>query len=561
MFRKLFFLLFISLSFTFIQAQNCNPLSAITGTRVSTLPTCTNVASMVPLFSGSSAGLVPPFEGGNTSYLRSDGTWATLPSFTYPASGIPNSTGTGWGSSYTTSGSGTQLSLTDSPVFTTGITSPLYVGQFGQTYGTMVLGNASGMRITKTVNDATPVVQASINTATTATGDYYGVVDASNTTHTVVDNSLGLHGTSATLGSTGQAVIDSNGDVSIGYTGASPIPWPLTLGTSGQFHCDASGNCRGATFNGIGLSTSQGAGDYLGGDGTYHVLPSGTNLLPLNNTWTGTNTFQNNLTVDAQGSATGGMNYDSYPLYFNGSFNDAGSTKESWEEILTLGSGTTPTSTLSISPIVGGTTGSHIFSVAADQSSIGGGGSQLTLSASGTSLTSTNSVVISVPSGGAVYSTGSFQGTKFTAGNGGSVINLNPPAGGINSFNQNLTAETGDINVCPTGTPGYTLGAGSGTGATASIQGNNCSGIITITTGQNPVAQSYFITINFSNPFTHYGFCNFNALRVTLQDANYNFSSVYIDTGNAGNFSIGSIGTMTLTGLSNHQWSYNCGGY
>jgi hypothetical protein len=41
----------------------------------------------------------------------------------YPGAGIPNSTGTAWGTSYTISGTGTIVALADSPTFTTAITS------------------------------------------------------------------------------------------------------------------------------------------------------------------------------------------------------------------------------------------------------------------------------------------------------------------------------------------------------------------------------------------------------------------------------------------------------
>jgi hypothetical protein len=52
---------------------------------------------------------------------------------TYPASGIPNSTGSAWGTSYTTTGSGTVVALQTSPTFVTGITSPLLIGGTGTT--------------------------------------------------------------------------------------------------------------------------------------------------------------------------------------------------------------------------------------------------------------------------------------------------------------------------------------------------------------------------------------------------------------------------------------------
>lgn len=61
--------------------------------------------------------------GANGYVLTSNGTTATwepgASSMVYPGAGIPNSTGTAWGTSYTTSGSGTVVALTNSPVFTT----------------------------------------------------------------------------------------------------------------------------------------------------------------------------------------------------------------------------------------------------------------------------------------------------------------------------------------------------------------------------------------------------------------------------------------------------------
>lgn len=47
--------------------------------------------------------------------------WTTLTSFSYPGAGIANSTGSAWGTSYSTTGSGTVVALATSPSFTTPI--------------------------------------------------------------------------------------------------------------------------------------------------------------------------------------------------------------------------------------------------------------------------------------------------------------------------------------------------------------------------------------------------------------------------------------------------------
>jgi len=46
-------------------------------------------------------------------------TWTTTSGMVYPGSGIPNSTGSAWGTSYSTTGSGTVVALATSPIFVT----------------------------------------------------------------------------------------------------------------------------------------------------------------------------------------------------------------------------------------------------------------------------------------------------------------------------------------------------------------------------------------------------------------------------------------------------------
>jgi hypothetical protein len=68
----------------------------------------------------SSVAFVAPGTNGNV--LTSNGTaWvsSTPSSFAYPGAGIANSTGSAWGTSYSTTGSGTVVALATSPTFTT----------------------------------------------------------------------------------------------------------------------------------------------------------------------------------------------------------------------------------------------------------------------------------------------------------------------------------------------------------------------------------------------------------------------------------------------------------
>jgi len=57
-------------------------------------------------------------------------TWTTPTSMTYPGAGIPNSTGSAWGTSYTTSGTGTVVALATSPTLVTPVLGTPTSGNF-----------------------------------------------------------------------------------------------------------------------------------------------------------------------------------------------------------------------------------------------------------------------------------------------------------------------------------------------------------------------------------------------------------------------------------------------
>jgi hypothetical protein len=125
----------------------------------------TLTANNVLLGNGTSAlQVVAPGTNGNV--LQSNGTtWvsgATPSTMVYPGAGIPNSTGTSWGTSYSTTGTGTVVALATSPSFTTPA-----LGTPSALVGTNITGTASGLSIGG--NAATATTANALNTGNSYT--------------------------------------------------------------------------------------------------------------------------------------------------------------------------------------------------------------------------------------------------------------------------------------------------------------------------------------------------------------------------------------------------------
>jgi len=180
-------------------------------------------------------------------------------SMVYPGAGIPNSTGSAWGTSYGTSGSGTALALTASPVFTGAPIVPGYVPT-----GTTVNGHALSSNVTVSASDLTTGTLPHGELPALVSGDIPN--NAANTTGTAAN----LSGT-PTLPSgtilpgypTAGILVTGNYDKASGagaiadsgvVAGPYSVPWPISLYTGGSTTASFNGTSGKAQLWGFGLT-------------------------------------------------------------------------------------------------------------------------------------------------------------------------------------------------------------------------------------------------------------------------------------------------------------------
>lgn len=156
----------------------------------------TSVSGTAPVV--SSGGTTPAIsmhvaDSTHDGYLSSTD-WSTFNSkvtMTYPAAGIPNSTGTAWGTSYTTTGTGTIVALQTNPTlynpnidvidFDTAYATTLTAGQMGwDGNNTLGIGMAGGNVIQRIGEDAFIYVKASSAITKGQLCMFTGVVGASS---------------------------------------------------------------------------------------------------------------------------------------------------------------------------------------------------------------------------------------------------------------------------------------------------------------------------------------------------------------------------------------------
>ena len=170
-----------TLTRTVIESSNANALVPFPGPTTTVF--CTAPAQSLPANQTSNSG----------KYLTTDGTttsWGTVSAgMTYPGAGIANSTGSAWGTSYTTTGSGTVVALATSPSFTTPVLGTPTSGTLTSCIGLPIATGVSGLGTNVATFLATP---SSANLASALTDETGSGSAVFATSPTLVTPTLGV---------------------------------------------------------------------------------------------------------------------------------------------------------------------------------------------------------------------------------------------------------------------------------------------------------------------------------------------------------------------------------
>ena len=296
------------------------PNSGLTNSTISGVALGSNLANLT-------AGTNITFSSGTTYNGSSAITINASSTMVYPSAGIPNSTGSAWGTSYSTTGSGTVVALATSPTFVTPILGTPQSGNFSTgtftwpTFNQNTTGNAS---TATTANNLSGTTQYSLPyQSASATTGYLSPGTANSVLITNGVGSAPSWSTQASL-SVGSATNIVGGTVgAIAYQTGSGATSFLSLGTSGYVLTSGASapsytaqsslavgtatNLAGGVASNIPYQSGAGATAFLANGTTGQVLTSNGASAP---SWT-TPTAYATVTDDTTTNAV------RYPLFAN----------------------------------------------------------------------------------------------------------------------------------------------------------------------------------------------------------------------------------------------------
>jgi len=307
--------------------------SSGTATNLTGLPLSTGVTGTLPVANGGTGTTTPSLVAGTNVTIS--GTWPNQTinssggggSMVYPGAGIPNSTGSAWDTSYTTTGSGTVVALATSPTLVTPILGTPQSGNFSSgtftwpTFNQNTTGTAAGL-------SSTLVVGSGGTGATTLTGYVKGSGTSALTASSTIPSSdiTGL-GTMSTQDASSVAITGGtiNG-ATIGATTAAAVTGTVVTATTKVVspYFDAVNSAGGALRNASGTNQIQwggGGGNNVSvdvsanlngvnaqidisptGTGHVHIKPTGSGSIEIAPTSAGT---MNNMAIGGTTPAAG----------------------------------------------------------------------------------------------------------------------------------------------------------------------------------------------------------------------------------------------------------------
>ena len=182
-------------AFTTLSASGAITSTVATGTAPFTVASTTQVANLNAATAGTAGSVTNALTSGTGISFSSGTTYNGSAAITinnslpmvYPGAGIPNSTGTAWGTSYTTTGSGTVLALATSPSLTTPILGTPQSGNFSTGTFTWPTFNQNTTGTASNVTDTVAIANGGTG-QTTASAAFNALSPVTSTGDLIIGN-------------------------------------------------------------------------------------------------------------------------------------------------------------------------------------------------------------------------------------------------------------------------------------------------------------------------------------------------------------------------------------